>query len=356
MQRWIWFLLLFIFVAPLYASEGVVALFGLRDFFGPGKGALLVYSEGSGELGLYKVKKERLVLAAKTAAMSRVWQVTLYQKGKERGIVVAYGYGRRNIGASLKVVLYKEDLSDAQVIYEVQSPRSEASFLRQAGAGLMLCYFDSKYYTRLGVLSPTASDVWRFEERFRIRLGMHLDMDGERVLVGRPYADAEEGSGELRLFDGEKWRDLPSVRGISAAVFRRTPKGALDGILIGDGWHQNYGVFAEPRLTWLKFDSARGQYAARLISLTTPQIRIEKIEQVVKEDKEIVLAKGDLFLEAYYPQADWRARRVYEKSSKNPLTHLDFAVLEMEGEDAVMAVFDGDLRLIKVPLTHSAQP
>ncbi|NLF24417.1 MAG: hypothetical protein GX589_02000 [Deltaproteobacteria bacterium] len=333
------------------ASGGFVGLYALPDFFDNGQPGLFIYRESSKELELYRIKGEALESVTKVPATEKVWLAAPYQRGKDRMVAVAYGYGRGNLNAPLQVVLYDHKLLNPKVVFEAQSPRSESTFLRQVGEGLLLTYFESKYFTRTGMLTPTESGMWKFEERFKTRLGMYMDVDEDRFLVGRPYPDPEEKTGELRLLSEGSWRDVPTLRGVSSAVFLRSSTTSPRALLVGDGWHQNYGELAEPRLTLLEYDAKTKAFTSRLISVTKPQIRIEKIDQVLQEKYELVLARGDRFVDVYYPRKDWATKRIYEKQSQDQMTNMDFVILETKEDAAVVAIYDGELRLVRVPLT-----
>lgn len=261
-------------------------------------------------------------------------------------ILIAYGYGRGKLEDPVRVVQYSgKTYAETRVLYEVQSPRAQVVALFPSDDGFGLWYFDSKYFVQRGVLAQ-ADGKWQYQKGERLRVATNVDAadwdsDGkEDLLIGKPYGEQIGEDGYALLQDAEGSTKLPTFRGVSSVKFAQLDRDDELEILVGDGWHQNYGQLAEPRLTM--FDH-RGKWEPKLIDTAKPQYSIDRIEVLEQDGQQYVLAAGDRQLRVYDP-ADWTQRTVHEKSKD---WSWDFAVLRADGEEYI-AVLDGDVQIFSI--------
>lgn len=123
---------------------------------------------------------------------------------------------------------------------------------------------------------------------------------------------------------------LPTFRGVSSVAFAQLDADPDLEILVGDGWHQNYGELAEPRLTLLDYDREAKTWKPTLLDTVAPQYSIDKI-RVVQRDGPTIIAGGDRMLTAYAQANDWQRQVLYEQWHTTPW---DFDVM---GDRLVLA-------------------
>ena len=332
-------------------DAGFAGLFALKNVFGKNENGLLVFHGGPAKsLELYRVRGGKLEIAAKASVPSQVWQAAAIALGGKPQIAVAFGYGRGDLSAPVKVMLYDAALANPRTVYETPSPRSQITHLEEIDGQLLIVFFDSKYYTRTAFLKPAAEGPWQYEEVFKTRLGISVDyLPKVGFLVGRPYADKEENTPPLRLFKDGNWTNLPSENGVSSVHFLGSAKSPGSEMLIGDGWQQEYAAKAEPRLSLVSFNSASKKYEIKLLGIARPQINIGKIKETTIGGKSVVFAAGESFIDRWVPAGGaWKTSRIFTKDPQRTNNNLDFAVLGGGGREALLAVWDGELKLQKV--------
>jgi hypothetical protein len=310
----------------------------------PGQGgSALLYRDGAHTVQL--LRREGLLLkeSASGAAPGRLAAAAWWSGGSQ--IAAAFEpFGPE----PLRCVLLDQALREVKLLFEAQSSRPDVLRMLPLENKLLLNYFDSKYFTRAGFLAQGKDGQWGFQELFRTRMGMYVDRlkDGA-IVVGRPYRDSEDQSVELRVWRAGRWLDLPSLRGVSAVAALDVDGDSLEELLFADGWHQNYGLFAEPRLSLMDCPAELTRCTLRHLDTLTPQSRIEKIRAVDAGGKLVVLVHGGQFVDAFYPREQWRRVRVHTRENKYALPMLDFAVLDSDKEGVYIAVLDGQAPLVK---------
>jgi thiol-disulfide isomerase/thioredoxin len=154
---------------------------------------------------------------------------------------------------------------------------------------MVFAYYASKYFVEYMAARPDAVGGWEVEKLSLIRMGSAmaigdaLNNGRSTIVVGRPYGD-ETAEDRLQgrpplgdafvLVDGERI-PLPVHRGVSSVAF-----GDVDGddrpeIVVGDGWHSDYGKVARARLALLR--RTRDSWAYELIEDVPEQMRINNI-------------------------------------------------------------------------------
>ena len=145
---------------------------------------------------------------------------------------------------------------------------------------LLFAFFAEKYQVDLRV-ARRVGGAWKIEELPRIRMGMHItagDVLGngrKMTVVGRPYGESQTAIGDAFILDGTARIDLPVFRGVSSIAV-----GNVDGdrqleIIVGDGWHSDYGKIARPRLALLK--RVNGKWNYQLIEDVPEHVRIRRV-------------------------------------------------------------------------------
>ena len=119
-------------------------------------------------------------------------------------------------------------------------------------------------------------------------------------------------------------------------------------ILVGDGWHQNYGTTAEPRLSIIDYDNKSGTYKLKNIDNEKGQFQISKIHAVEIDGQDVILAAGDRWAAIFEPKKQWK-KTVFHKLSDTTRT-FDFAYLGRSGKNLKIATLTGDLSLKVVKL------
>ncbi len=126
--------------------------------------------------------------------------------------------------------------------------------------------------------------------------------------------------------------NIPSFRGARSGIFADIDNDGKKEILLGDGWHQNYGKLAEPRLSIVKFNEKTKQYDLTMISNIKGQISIEKIIPFKIKNTIFVLTSGEKFVELYEPQNDWKRTRIFENTSSS----LDVTYAVLSGKPKIV--------------------
>ncbi|HUP47219.1 MAG TPA: FG-GAP-like repeat-containing protein [Thermoanaerobaculia bacterium] len=179
-------------------------------------------------------------------------------------------------------------------IYRKATERPDVTTIRATdldGDGqkeIVFGYMASKYMTALRV-AKRSGDTWTISELPTIRMAMHVDVgdvlhDGRKLLVvGRPYGDPPSPDtttaiGDAFVLDGEKRIPLPVTRGVSAIAVGDVDGDGRDEIVVGDGWHSNYGKLARSRLAVIS--RQRGEWKYDLIEDLEGHIRFEQIDLV----------------------------------------------------------------------------
>lgn len=306
-------------------------------------GSECFFAETTNEKNLVKICLENgnLIKQEETATESHVHSVI---QNKEK-IAVAYGMGRQNLGAPLKIVLFDQNLTKPITIFTHSGERSEAVLSEFTNDKIFMTYFDSKYITKTGELKKDGSANWNFNEILNSRLGNAVDVSGKLIVVGRPYGDVTGQDGDVTLYKDGKNILLPSYRGVRAVKFINLKGESLPSILIADGWHQNYGQFAQGRVSLLK-EYGEENYSLRLLDWDKSQFGFSAFQEIFIANKQYILALGPSKILLYDPQKNWEKTPVYEQI--NPDRVLNFAYLGTDSNGAKIAVIDDQLKVLTI--------
>ena len=145
---------------------------------------------------------------------------------------------------------------------------------------LLFAYFAEKYQVDLRV-ARRVGGAWKIEELPRVRMGMHITAgnvlgNGRKMtVVGRPYGESQTALGDAFILDGSARVDLPVFRGVSSIAVGDVEGDRQLEIIVGDGWHSDYGKVARPRLALLK--RVNGKWTYQLIEDVPEHVRIRRI-------------------------------------------------------------------------------
>lgn len=337
-----------------------VAIFGLADAsFGlaavssgladGGSSDLLAYTDETKKLKLFSRKGTSIEQVAEADATDNIWNATRVTLNGERRILVAYGYGRENRTAPLKVVSYSDKLTDPRTVFERTGERTDTPYLKQHGDKVLICYFESKYFTILGELTPTATGPWEFTQLERTRMGSRIDAAGEAIAIGRAYGDEQGQDGDVLLRAGGTLRVLPTYRGVSWLRAAPWDKGPRPELFIADGWHQNYGTMGQGRISTLTWNEQLGDYVLRLAELDVKERFFGRLIPVEASGKRYLVAVSGTAVYVYELGKEWRKAKVADHS--NQLRPVNAELVGVEGGTLYLAVYHGAVDILAIKLS-----
>ncbi len=349
----------------LVSCFAVMVCVGLGGSFAsaqvPGtQGVTTVFSTGSGEVAAYDAAAKQLLFftisgetAQQVAAVPVPGQVMgLVAAGDD--YLVATGMGRGDLTPPIRVhKLPKRELlkkgAALTLIYERVTERPQVTQLRVCGSRILLGFFESKYNTIIGELAPSSTGtggLWGFTQSVGVRMGDSFDCFGEYIVVGRSYGDAQGQDGDLLLFRGGERTLLPSYRGVRGV--QSIGDAAEPVLVIGDGWHPNYGEMAQGRISILKKRKGEPRFALELLGLDTKNFNFTKFRDVAVRGEKHLVALGSSQVVVYsgLMKAEPEREVVYSQVGKSHV--LDVAVAATESSGITLAIADEGLRLVRV--------
>lgn len=324
------------------------------------QGVTTVFSTGPQEVAAYDATAKQLfffTISGETAKQVGVVSVP----GQVMGVVsvgdeyvIATGMGRGDLTPPIRVhKLAKREVSlknsSLVLIYERITERPQITQLRVCGGRVWLGFFESKYNTSIGELSPPvagATGQWNFAQNVGIRMGDSFDCFGEYLVVGRSYGDDQGHDGDLILFHAGQKTLLPSYRGVRGV---QSIGDAVEPMLIiGDGWHSNYGQMAQGRVSLLKKRRGEPRFSLELLDLDKTNFNFTKFRDVTVGSERHLVALGSSQVIVYSGLAspELKKRVVYTQVGKSHV--LDVAVGSVASDSVTLAVADEGLRIIKV--------
>ena len=308
---------------------------------------ILVADETAGTMALFHFAGGELKRTAETKSRGHVWGATLIGNGDTLRIVVAYGMGRGNLNPPLEIYAYPAALDKSEKVWTFNTPRAQATVLKAIGSRVLVTFFSSKYDTEAGWLSLTKDHLWKYTKEVSVRMGSNSDSNGELIALGRPYGDEQGSDGDVILYrKGQAPRTLPSYRGVSALTLLPVAKNEQPSIAIGDGWHANYGKFAQARLSILRPVPQSDRYALDLVQTIENSWAVNRIIPVSKpSDARLFLVTNNRLMEAV-PGKDWQVTSLYQQTDQNSVFDCDLLPAADGSEYAVIS--DGKVSLYKV--------
>jgi len=272
--------------------------------------------------------------------------------------VIATGMGRGDLTPPIRVhTLAKSGLgkpgSALKLVYERLSERPQVTQLRVCGNRVLMGLFESKYNTVIGELVPSnvAADAqWQFAEKVKLRMGDSFDCLGDSLVVGRSYGDSQGQDGDLLLIQSGERTLLPSYRGVRGLESIGTTSEPM--VIIGDGWHANYGEMAQGRISLATKRSGKSRFTLEVVDRDPKNFNFTKFistkfRSVTGADRQFLIALGSSQILVYDDLlTSAKKREVYTQVGKSHL--LDVAVGKVAAGVLTLVVADEGLHLIRV--------
>lgn len=162
---------------------------------------------------------------------------------------------------------------------------------------ILFSYFAEKYVVNIRI-ARRVGDSWKIEELPSVQMGMHVAAgdvmhNGKKmIVVGRPYGEEVRSTGGAFVLDGEKRIDLPAFRGVSSLAVGDVDGDGRAEIVVGDGWHFDYGKLARARLAIIKY--AKGKWNYQFVEDVPEHISIRniKLADIDGDGKVEIIAQG----------------------------------------------------------------
>lgn len=324
-------------------SDEIDSIYPLPDL--ADEPCLLAYSHSDKQLRLLCVRTGRLEKVARATTPGNVSAAAVYKGSGAPRIAVAFGMGRGDLTPPLTVYLYDSRLKNPVKIFDRLTERSQATFLGERNGKLYLGFFESKYITALGALTPAETGAWPFVEQRKIRLGMNVEVVGDQFIVGRPYGEVQGQDGDVLMFPKSgPPQPLPTYRGVSSI---RTLGGNPEqpDILVGDGWHQNYGQFAQARLSLLRYHTDTARYGLENLGIVPDAWAINRIYALDDDLSRIILVTNNAVVRVSNKGA-WDPIVLVKQTDPNKVFEA-FPLRGKKGED-FLVVSDGKISLYKI--------
>jgi hypothetical protein len=312
---------------PLARVADVTAVFPFDS-----EATLLTYQDKDARVTLFTIVDGRFVEQASITALSPVQRAIALSDS----IVIAYGYGRGKLQDPIRIVQYDRSLQNPKELLTHQSERNEVAELVAVPErnAIFVSFFTSKYMTKAGWLHLDGT----FEEVTSTRLGTQYDVEGDWIVQGRPYGDDIGIDGDVTLLRGTGSQRLPSFRGVSEVQFAQIDDDPELEILIADGWHQNYGQMAEPRVSLL--DKQGSGYTLTTFATLRPQYAISTIHPLAAGEKRYLFVVGNSSADII-DLADRSVRNIYTSSNM----FFSAAFVGQKGTEIQVAIKEDDLWL-----------
>lgn len=308
---------------------------------------LLLSQDAEKKLLLFKVAKGAAVKVAESASIGHVWEATLLGDQKSGSIIVGYGLGRGDLNAPLRIVSYPLTLDAPTELKIFPTERAQVNSMNVVGNDVVLTYFTAKYDTETGRLFKDSSGNWQYEKTVGMRMGTSSDAHGEQIVIGRMYGDKQLQDGDLMLkVKGQEVIKLPSYRGVSSVAFYPVAKDGRPEILVGDGWHSNYGQLAEARLSRLIPVNGSARYALDLIHTFTDSYAVNRIMPTAPAADAPVMVMTNNHLYLATPGNEWKFSDLYTQKVTDKV--FDVQYVGQNGSDLFVLVSDGSAVLYKV--------
>lgn len=324
-----------------FAQRGLYSsMTGIED----GTGSRFLAQQNDNRVHVVKCVGTQCTVEHNVEAPGRMWASAEVPEG----IVVAFGFGRNSLEAPVSLVLFDKTFATRKVIYERKSERAQISYLKFVDGKLWLSFFTSKYDASAGFLQPGQGGNWEYSEVNSGRLEDTIDVSRGDILIGRAYGGAEGQDGDARIRSHKETALLPTYRGVRAVKFLPNSGTERPGILLADGWHQNYGKMAQARISFLQWNPALKRYGAYLLQNDQQQYGYSRflLPAWPGKSKGNFIAVGNRTVELFGAFPEFSHRVVATAESEQEL--LDAAIVGTDKLTTVLAVFNGTIDLVKV--------
>ncbi len=324
---------------------------GITSVFATGEGEVAGYDTSSKALRFFSISGDTAQERASIPVPGQVMGVIAIADA----YVIATGMGRGDLTPPIRIhTLAKSDLgkpsSALRIVYERVSERPQVTQLRECGGKMWLGLFESKYSTVIGELVPSNAGTgaqWQFAEQVQLRMGDSFDCLGDSIVVGRSYGDSQGEDGDFLLVQRGERTLLPSYRGVRGVESIGNSSEPM--VVIGDGWHPNYGEMAQGRISLVKKRSGEARFALEVIDRDMKNFNFTKFRSVRGGGKQYLVALGSsqvLVYDDLFGTAN--KREVYTQVGKSHV--LDVAVGKVDAAAITLVVADEGLHLIRVKL------
>ena len=199
-------------------------------------------------------------------------------------IIAGWGLTREHRDGKAKVTIHRlagDKLVDEVVAAPTTTRQDIAAIVGMPGnpAQLLIAYFESKYDVAATIATRGATS-WSLAPVATIRMATSWargDVDGDGkpdLVVGRLYGDTKEAAGDAFILRDATRIPIPTTRGVHGLAIANLGDGKTE-LLLGDGWHQNYGAYAKGLVTSARW--SEGAFHATPIEDTAGQYAIMKI-------------------------------------------------------------------------------
>jgi hypothetical protein len=331
------------------------------------EGVTSVYQTGQQEIAAYDAKAKSVrFFSVNSVDAKELGSVSV--PGQVMGVlalgdnyVIATGMGRGDLTPPLRVGTISKTASRQvgaalKPVYEKVTERPQFTQIRLCAGSLWLGFFKSKYDTVIGELKPAADNLngsWEFTPKAEVRMGDSFDCIGSQIFVGRSYGDTQGQDGDLLLMQNGERTLLPSYRGVRGVQSIGAASAPM--LVIGDGWHSNYGQFAQGRISILRKQPGQQRYGLEILDLDPKSFNFTKFSAVTLRGAQSLVALGSSQIVVYFgiagshtasDSSQLERRVVYTQVGQTHL--LDFAVAASDSAGVTLAIADEGLRLIRV--------
>lgn len=322
---------------------------GVTNVFSIGAQGIAAYDSVNKKLRFFSVSIKGSEEIAAVSVPGQVMGVVALRED----YVVATSMGRGDLTPPIRVhTLAKNDLRKKEaalkVVYQRITERPQITQLRVCNGSVWLGFFESKYNTLIGRLEPLSeksSQTWNFSPVVDLRMGDSFDCLGEDIVVGRSYGDIQGQDGDLLLMRGASRTLLPSyrgVRGIESIGDVTEPT-----VIIGDGWHSNYGKIAQGRISVLRKRQGETRFTLELLDRDSANYNFTKFRKITLGGKPAIIALGSSQIILLSNLKNTLRKRVLY-TQKGSSHVLDFDVVDSVGDAVTIAVADEGLHIVQV--------